>query len=201
MADRGRPRTFDRASALDQATQLFWRKTYEGTSIADLTQAIGISAPSLYAAFGSKEALFREAVAHYVAHYGQAIWRALEKAPTVRQAIEGFLLATAEAYAQPGDPPGCMIILGTQHGCEAPNAALRELRGRRLENIDQLAHRFRRGVDEGELAPDFPVGDAAAFYCAVQTGMSVLARDGCDRATLEAIARSAMLGWERWGAN
>ncbi|WBY06558.1 TetR/AcrR family transcriptional regulator [Sphingomonas sp. 7/4-4] len=169
--------------------RLFWRKTYEGTSLADLTEVMGINPPSLYAAFGSKEELFREAVALYAEHQGVEIWRALEEAPTAREAVESFLLVTAHAYSEPDDPPGCLIVLGAQHGLDEDNAARRELRTRRRNNLTQIADRFARAVLEGELPPAFPVEDAAAFYLSVQSGMSVLARDGADRATLEAVAR------------
>ncbi len=198
MAERGRPRGFDRREALERAMRLFWSKTYEGASLTDLTDAMGINAPSLYAAFGSKEQLFREAVEHYAEHHGIEIWRALEETPDPRTAIERFLLATAQAYSMPGEPRGCLIVLGAQHGTEGTNAAHRELRGRRRDNLRQLADRLARAVAEGELAENFPVREAAAFYLSVQTGMSVLARDGADRSTLEAVARAAMLGWDHW---
>lgn len=198
MAERGRPRGFDRDEALERALWLFWSKTYEGTSLADLTEAMGINAPSLYAAFGSKEALFREAVAHYAKRQGAEIWRALREAPTLRAGIEGFLLTTARAYSTPGDPPGCLIVLGTQHAEEETDAAHRELRTRRRANLDELKARLARGVTEGELPADFDVAGAAAFLLSVQTGMSVLARDGADRATLEAVARAALSAWDGW---
>lgn len=197
MAGRGRPREFNRAEALDRAMRLFWSKTYEGTSLADLTGAMGITPSSFYAAFGSKEALFREAVAYYE-DAGSEIWRALEETPVAREAIGRFLLETAAAFTAPGDPPGCLIVLGAQHGMDDTDPAHRELRARRRANLDQLAARLERAVTEGDLPPGFPAREAATFYLSVQTGMSVLARDGADRDTLEAIARDAMLGWDRW---
>lgn len=200
MTERGRPRGFDRTHALEQAMRLFWSKGYGGASLAELTQVMGINAPSLYAAFGSKDALFREAVAHYSEHHGVDIWRALEETPSAREAIERFLLATARAYSIPGDPPGCLIVLGAQYDLGDGNAAHCELRTRRRENLRQIADRLARAVAEGELPTHFAVEDAAAFYLSVQTGMSVLARDGANRDTLEAVARAAMLGWDRWSA-
>lgn len=198
MADRGRRRSFDRTEALERAMRLFWSRTYEGASLADLTRAMGINAPSLYAAFGSKEALFREAVAHYVERYGTEIWRALDEAPTAREAVERFLLETARAYSTPGDPSGCLIVLGAQHLADAGDAAHLELRTRRRANLDQIAARLKRAVAEGELPATFAAEEAAAFYLSVQTGMSVLARDGADHATLKAVAHGAMFGWNRW---
>lgn len=201
MAERGRPRGFDRTEALERAMRLFWSKGYGGASLADLTEAMGIRAPSLYAAFGSKDALFREAVAHYAEHHGGEIWRALDEASSAREAIERFLLTTAEAYSAPGNPPGCLIVLGAQYEYGDGNAAHCELRARRRANLRQIADRLTRAVAEGELPPDFAVKDAAAFYLTVQTGMSVLARDGADRDTLHAVARGAMFAWERWSSS
>ena len=116
MASRGRPRSFDRAAALRQAMAVFWQRGYEGTSLGDLTAAMGINRPSLYAAFGCKEALFHEAVALYDAVEGGATARALQDEPTARAAVEAMLCDNAEAYAAPDKPPGCMIVLGAMLG-------------------------------------------------------------------------------------
>jgi AcrR family transcriptional regulator len=198
MTERGRPRGFDRNEALEQAMRLFWSKGFESASLAELTQVMGINASSLYAAFGSKEALFREAVAHYAEHQGTEIWGALEEAPSAREAIERFLTATADAYSMPGNPPGCLIVLGAQYAQDDYSTASSELRSRRHENLIQISDRLLRGVADGELPGNFAVANAAAFYLSVQTGMSVLARDGADRATLHAVARGAMLAWGGW---
>lgn len=195
MAERGRPRGFDRDAALERAMRLFWRKTYEGTSLADLTAAMGINAPSLYAAFGSKDALFRAAVAHYAANFGTEIWDALRDTPTIDAAVEGFLYATARSYSTPGDPPGCMIVLGTQHADGEEDPVHGELRARRRGGLDLIAQRLSRAIADGELSAGFDVAGAAAFLLSVQTGMSILARDGADRAALEAAARGGALGW------
>lgn len=194
-AERGRPRGFDRDAALEQAMRLFWRKTYEGTSLTELTAAMGISAPSLYAAFGSKDALFREAVAQYAERHGTEIWESLRDIPSVDAAVEGFLYETARSYSTPGDPPGCMIVLGTQHGDGEEDPVHRELRARRRAGLDLIAGRMTRAIADGELPASFDVGGAAAFLLSVQTGMSILARDGADRAALEAAARGGVLGW------
>jgi AcrR family transcriptional regulator len=198
VAKRGRPRGFNRIEALEKAMRLFWRKTYEGASLAELTDVMGINAPSLYAAFGSKERLFCEAVAHYAEHHGTEIWQSLEDVSTAQEAIARFLSATAEAYSVPGDPPGCLIVLGAQHGLGETDDAHRELRSRRRENLRQIATRLARAVQEGELPAGFDVQRAAAFYLSVQSGMSVLARDGADATTLEAVATGAMYGWDGW---
>lgn len=193
--ERGRPRGFDRDAALEQAMRLFWRKTYEGTSLADLTGAMGINAPSLYAAFGSKEALFREAVAHYAENHGTEIWSSLRDIPAIDAAVDAFLHATARSYSAPGDPAGCLIVLGARHEDGESDPVRRELRARRRTSLNEIGERLARAVADGELPAGFDVAGAAAFLLSVQTGMSILARDGADRAALEAAARGGMLGW------
>jgi AcrR family transcriptional regulator len=196
MAERGRPRSFDRAVALRRAMEVFWAKGYEGASLADLTGAMGINSPSLYAAFGSKEALFGEAVALYGETEGTAIWHAIPEAPTAREAIRRFLEATAEAFSAPGKPPGCLIVLGALHAGEASTGVCRDLRARRAGNVETLRARFERAVLEGELPMGFDCTAAATFYATVQHGMSIQALDGAAREALLAVARGAMAAWD-----
>src|SRR5258707_15468488 len=108
---RGRPRGFDRTEALVRAMKVFWARGYEGASISDLKAEMGIGSPSLYAAFGSKEELFREAVKLYSATEGSDTWRSLQTAPTAREGIEGVLMYTARAFTRPDKPPGCLVGL------------------------------------------------------------------------------------------
>ncbi|HEV2676559.1 MAG TPA: TetR/AcrR family transcriptional regulator [Aliidongia sp.] len=192
MAERGRPRSFDRQTALLRAMELFWAKGFEDSSMTDLTQAMGIGSPSLYAAFGSKEALFREAVELYQATVGLRIWQSLDDETTIAGAIERFLLATAEAYSTPGEPPGCLIVLGASLSGRGDAVVCETLRTRRADNVARLDQRFARAVADGELPSDFDHGAAAAFYAALQHGMSIMARDGADAATLQAIARTGI---------
>jgi AcrR family transcriptional regulator len=112
MATRGRPRSFDREEALRRAMELFWQRGYESTSIADPTDVMGIHSPSPYAAFGSKEALFREAVELYDAREGEVTRRAFAE-PTARAAVEAMLRGNADTFADPATPTGCMVVLGS----------------------------------------------------------------------------------------
>lgn len=196
MPERGRPRTFDRTAALRRAMEVFWVKGYEGASISDLTAAMGINSPSLYAAFGCKEALFLEAVELYTQVEGTDIWSALEKAPTARQAVERFLRRTAKAYSQTDRPQGCLIALGALHQDSSRGAICDDLRRRRAENHDALLRRLERGVAEGELPENFDSRTAATFYATVQHGMSIQARDGASRAALLATVAGAMAAWK-----
>ncbi|RJT36208.1 TetR/AcrR family transcriptional regulator [Mesorhizobium waimense] len=196
MPERGRPRTFDRTAALRRAMEVFWVKGYEGASISDLTAAMGINSPSLYAAFGSKQALFLEATEFYTQAEGTEIWAALDKAPTACKAIENFLRQTAKAYSQSDRPQGCLIALGALHQDSSSGAICNDLRRRRAENRAALLRRIERGVAEGELPAGFDSRTAATFYATLQHGMSIQARDGASRAALMATVAGAMAAWK-----
>ncbi|MDW6020519.1 TetR/AcrR family transcriptional regulator [Mesorhizobium sp. BAC0120] len=197
MAERGRPRAFDRDLALRRAMEVFWTKGYDNASLADLTSAMGINSPSLYAAFGSKEALFNEAIVLYGKVEGPQIWDSLTSAPTAKEAISGYLRATAATFTQPGKPAGCMVILGVLNINDANEGVSRALRAIRAENREVLKQRLDEGIAAGELAADLDTAKVAAFYVTVQQGMSIQARDGANRETLLAIADSAMAAWEQ----
>ncbi|TPI51452.1 MULTISPECIES: TetR/AcrR family transcriptional regulator [unclassified Mesorhizobium] len=196
MPERGRPRTFDRTAALRRAMEVFWAKGYEGTSISDLTRAMGLNSPSLYAAFGSKEALFLEAAEFYTRAEGTDIWITLDEAPSACEAIEGFLRQTARAYSQTDRPQGCLITLGALHQDSSRGAICDDLRRRRAENHAALQRRLERGVAEGELPGTFDCVAAATFFATVQHGMSIQARDGASHAALMATVAGAMAAWK-----
>jgi AcrR family transcriptional regulator len=194
---RGRPRAFDRDTALGQAVQLFWRKGFEATSMADLTGAMGIGAPSLYAAFGSKEALYAEALRFYEKNYGGNTWGDFDSEPTARSAVQSLLMNSAASLTRckADEPAGCMITLssidGDRHAglCDA-------IRTSRSAVVDRLETRFKRAVSDGEIAAATDLHALARFVQTVQSGMSILARDGATRAELEAVTRVAMASWD-----
>lgn len=194
---RGRPRAFDRAAALDKATQLFWCKGYEATSIADLTQALGIAAPSLYAAFGSKEALFAEALAHYDEVYGSRFWTHFMTANTVREAVGAYLMDTATGLTPESsdEPRGCMLALSSVGGDNQKELG-GLVRAGRGDALERLKTRIAQGVADGEIPPAANVGQLARFVQAVQSGMSVVVRDGASREELFGITCVAMQGWD-----
>ncbi|MDF2862827.1 MAG: TetR family transcriptional regulator [Achromobacter mucicolens] len=196
MAERGRPRNFDRDQALQKAMEVFWSKGYEGASLTDLTEAMGINSPSLYGAFGSKEGLFREAVQLYRDTEGGSARRALLAAPTAREAIEAMLLASAERFTAPGLPPGCMIVLGAPAGCDNQASVGHFLGDNRREMQSRILARLTAGAAQGELPAGTDLKGLAAFYTTVLHGMSIQARDGASRKTLQAVARQAMRAWD-----
>jgi len=195
MAARGRPRCFDRTCALEQAMEVFWEHGYEGASLADLTAAMGIASPSLYSAFGSKEALFRESVNHYLQTDGSGIWQALEQEPTARAAVSNLLHASAEAVTLPNKPTGCFLVLAIAN-CSPENAGIQiELRNRRVHLGDLLRLRLDRGIADGDLPPGTETRALSSFFMTVQQGMSLQARDGGTRADLLRVADFAMAAW------
>jgi AcrR family transcriptional regulator len=176
--------------------EVFWERGYEGTSISDLSAAIGVHPPSLYAAFGSKEELFREAVALYDTLDGSATQDALEGAPTARAAVEAMLRVHAELYTDPARPAGCLIVLGattwTPH-----NEAVREyLAGLRAKTEDALRERFSRGIAEGDLPPGTDIDALAAYFNTVLEGLSIQARDGVTREAMNVIVDCALAAWD-----
>lgn len=175
--------------------EVFWRRGYEGTTLADLTKAMGINRPSLYGAFGNKEALFAEALALYEGREAEHITAALNDAPSTRQGIEAMLRYNARAYVEKGRPQGCMIVLALLVGTPESGAVRRLLAERRRAGEQELRERIERGQAEGDVPADVDASHLATFYTAVLQGMSITARDGAGRGVLDRIATSAMACW------
>ena len=175
--------------------RLFWRKGYAATSISDLTAVMGIGSPSLYAAFGSKEALYGEALRYYGEQYEASVWANFAAARTARDAVEALLIDTAAALtSERAEPRGCMVTLSAA-GSEG-QAELGELvRVARARGLGRVVDRLERSLAEGELDASVDVVSLARFVLTVQGGMSLQARDGASRDELEAVARFTMTGW------
>ncbi|WP_406473601.1 TetR/AcrR family transcriptional regulator [Streptomyces sp. NBC_01615] len=196
---RGRPRSFDRETALEKAILAFWEHGYEATSVSDLTRVMGIGAPSLYAAFGDKRSLFDEVVREYGTKYGSFGERALAEEPTARGAVERMLREAAVEYTDPGHPHGCLVIHAATN-CTSPEVE-ESLRERRNANIAVFESRIKAGIAAGELPADTDPAALARYTGAIIQGMSQQARDGATREELEALAELAMAVWPRSAVN
>lgn len=175
----GRPRSFDRDAALAVAVELFWRAGYEETTIAMLTTAMGVTPPSLYAAFGDKNNLFDEASALYFRRICEAVDAAASR-PTVREAMAVMLGDTARAHTDTLTPLGCLMLTEPR------------LRAQREEIHGRLVDRIARGITDGDLPATVQPDELASFLMAVMRGMSGCARDGGSTEEVLAIASLAV---------
>ncbi|MFG3056203.1 TetR/AcrR family transcriptional regulator [Kitasatospora sp. NPDC048239] len=190
---RGRPRSFDRDAALEQALRLFWERGYEATSVADLTAAMGIRPPSLYAAFGDKRSLFDEVVARYREGHGSYATRALAEEPTARAGVARMLREAAAEATDPEHPWGCLLISSTVN-CTSPEVA-EAVRLLRNANVRALESLIRADVAAGREPAETDPAALAQFTATVLQGMSQRARDGATRTELERVATDAMRVW------
>jgi len=192
---RGRPLSFDRDAALENAMHVFWERGYEAASISDLTAAMGITPPSLYTAFGDKEKLFLEAIERYALGPGSAGPRALAEEPTAHGAIERWLLEAADELTRPCHPRGCMVVMAATNCSVAAEHVQTALAKRRAAAIANLKTRIQHGIEQGELPADTDAKSLANFYSTVYQGMSMQAKDGATRASLLATVETAMRAW------
>jgi AcrR family transcriptional regulator len=190
----GRPRSFDRGEALDRALDVFWQKGYEGASLVDLTSAIGVSPPSLYAAFGNKEALFRAALDRYD-ELRAPFFNAVLAAPTARAVAETLLYGLAEGQAGADRPQGCLLVQGALSCSSEAEPIRQELIARRTGTETALRDRFAAARAEGDLPPDADPAALARFLTTVGQGMAVQAVSGATPDTLRQVAEIALHAW------
>jgi AcrR family transcriptional regulator len=192
----GRPRAFDIDEALDRALRVFWEKGYEGTSLSDLTEAMGINRPSLYAAFGNKEALFRKALDRYVERMMAFVRDAINE-PTARGVAERLLRSAADMVTHPRNPRGCLTVRGALSSGEEADPVRLELALRRSEGEAAIRERLERSKGEGELPTGANPADLARYLATVYQGMSVQAAGGASREQLRRVAETALRAWPR----
>jgi AcrR family transcriptional regulator len=191
---RGRPLSFDRSAALDAAMLTFWRHGYETTSIADLTTAMGVTAPSLYNAFGDKKLLFLEAARRYAGD-PEAFAAMLASAPTARQAIHDLLVSTATAFASDETPKGCLLASATASVSKDAADVQQAVAEIRHLIASVICNRIQNDIQSGQTSKSTDAQALSLFVVAAIQGLSVLARDGVDRATLVKVASIASRAW------
>ncbi|MDT0444650.1 TetR/AcrR family transcriptional regulator [Streptomyces johnsoniae] len=191
----GRPRAFDVEERLDRALDVFWRQGYEGTALSDLTEAMGINRPSLYAAYGNKEALFGRVLDRYQDGPARHLRTALEE-PTARAAAEHLLRGSVAVVTSARNPGGgCLLVHGALATGEQGEAARARLADGRRAAETALRRRFERAQDEGDLAPDEDAADLARYIASVSFGLSVHASDGTGAEALHRVVDRALAAW------
>ena len=193
---KGRPRSFDTGKALDRALDIFWRKGYQGASLSDLTRAMGINRPSMYAAFGDKETLFRKALDRYTSGPGAYGTEALNQ-PTARAAIEHLLRCAADSLTDPHHPRGCLMVQGALTCGEETESVRQELIARREQGEAAIRRRLQRAKAQGELPENSRPADLARFFSTVLHGMCVEAASGAARTELHRIVDIALHAWPK----
>ena len=193
----GRPLSFDREEALDRAIYQFWRTGYVTTTVTDLTSAMGITAPSLYTAFGDKESLFLQCVARYSKPGPKTSAESIAEAASARQAAQTLLEVAAAWFTRPGSPPGCLVASAASSGSESAERVRAALKQVREATRKAIQKRAERDIREERLPLGTNARALASMTMAVMQGMSTLARDGASRAMLQEVVEAAMTGWPR----
>ena len=197
MPRTGRPREFDRDGALDAAMQLFWRQGYESTSLHQLKQAMGgLSAASFYGAFGSKEKLYHEALAYYIATHGQVVAPLFDEALAPRDALEQTLRQSAKMQTNSRLPKGCMLVLSLTNASPENHHLQALVAAERQRTRDVIRHCIERAVASCELRSDADADGLATLAEALLVGMSVQARDGVSHAAIEAAVSNLLQLWD-----
>ena len=189
---KGRPRSFDRAKALEAALRTFWKLGYEPASVPELCSAMGVNPPSMYAAFGSKAALFIEAMEHYERSYWEEPGRRFLAEPDLRRAVAGYFEDAARILLSPETPCGCMVVLAAVNLADSAGEVAQAVRHLRMATKELFAIRLRQAAGEGQIPPDADIPALAGTLNALLEGLSLQARDGLSRQELSAMAALAV---------
>jgi len=180
--------------ALDRAMHVFWQQGYEGASLTDLTEAMGINRPSLYAAFGDKEKLFRRVMDRY----GEISFSTIgfgSDVPSALAYVEGLLRGAADWHTAPETPPGCLMVVGALACGEKSKDIQAEMSLRRAADEELIRKRLLRAQKSGELPRDASPSDLARYVMTVIRGMAVAAVGGATRDELEGVIKTALRAW------
>lgn len=195
---RGRPKCFNEQHALEQAMLLFWQYGYEATSINDLTQALGVTAPSLYSSFGGKAQLFAKCLDYYSEYEGCSIDEFFQHSEDIKTALELYLLESLKKLIQSHKPTGCMFVVATMN-CSEQNI---ELQQQMIYRRHATKQKLKDYFDQAQLGGQIPLGidmqDLADFYSTLLHGMTIQARDGVSILQLEQVVKMAMQAWESY---
>jgi AcrR family transcriptional regulator len=195
-AQRGRPRAFDPDAALERAMHVFWAKGYEGAALSDLTRAMRINRPSLYAAFGNKEQLFRKVLDRYMdgplAYFGKAL-----AAAKARDVVEQIFFGAAKMASDPRNPAGCLVVQGALACGDAARSVRKEIAALRAAAKAALRRRFQRAKREGDLPKNADPAELAHYVMTVLHGMAVQSVGGASRDQLRRVAQIALRAWPK----
>jgi AcrR family transcriptional regulator len=192
----GRPRSFEPGEALDAAMKVFWCKGYEGASLSDLTKAMGINRPSLYAAFGDKESLFRKVLDRYDQGPAAYVREALNQ-PTARAVVERLMEGAAELGTASGNPRGCLFVQSALACGDKAEGIRNDLILRRDAGEKAVRQRLKRAQAEGDLPRDANPADLARYVVTVIQGIAVQAASGAARPELRRVIQTALRAWPR----
>lgn len=197
---RGRPRGFDRDDVLDRAMRLFWERGYEATSVSELTEAMGITPPTLYTFFGDKKHLFLEAVDRYQTGPGCFGMKALTEEPTAESSMRRLLHDAVASYSSPKGPKGCLVVLGAINCAAESTDVFNAVADKRRAAESAVRSRITAAQTAGELSEDVDVDALTGQMIATLYGLAIKARDGASRASLNRIVEQAMRGWPKRSA-
>jgi TetR/AcrR family transcriptional regulator, copper-responsive repressor len=194
---RGRPRGFDRDDVLDRAMRLFWERGYEATSVSELTEAMGITAPTLYSFFGDKKQLFLETVDRYQSGPGCFAIKAFTEEPTAESSIRRLLMEAVASFSNPRGPKGCLVVLGATNCTVESRDVFKALSDRRRAAEAAVRDRIAAGRAAGELAEDADIDALTGMITGALFGLAIKARDGASRTTLRKIVDQTMQVWPK----
>lgn len=201
MVTAGRPKKFDETEVLERAMLLFWEQGYEGTSLAQLRDSMGLSSASLYHSFGSKEGVFARAIKHYVSRPGSVASLTAHGGTSPRTVIESLLHRTVDEQANRTHPPGCMVALAATVGSSDDSSRARDIvKDQRAADQQHIRAIVELGISSGALRVDAPVEALTLLIHTFILGLATQVHDGMDVSTLHGTADTILSTWDAYAA-